>query len=117
MFDTPFGKIGLIICADRRSPEIVTPICERGAEFLLCLSGGMFGAKNNDPILQARSKENRKHIVFVHPLEFLVTGPDGAILLQAILGDKKEISPAETGTEADSSRVFYFDLPLGGRHP
>lgn len=117
VFDTPFGKLGVVICADRRFPEVVKPICERGAEFLLCPSGGMFGAKNNDPILQARSQENRKHIVFVHPAEFLVTGPDGAILQQAILGGKLAISPAEAGTEADSKRVFYFDLPLRASRP
>jgi hypothetical protein len=72
----------------------------------------MFGPKSNDPILQARSKENRKHIVFVHPAEFLVTGPDGTILQQVILGNKLVLSPDRVGTDDDVNRVFYFDLPL-----
>jgi predicted amidohydrolase len=111
VFDTPFGRIGVMICADRRLADVVKRFCDQGADFLICPSGGMFGPKNNDPILQARSKENHKYIVFVHPAEFLVTGPDGTILRQTIVGDKLVISPAEVGTGADSSRVFYFDLP------
>jgi predicted amidohydrolase len=112
VFATSLAKIGVIICADRRFPEVVKPICERGAEVLLCPSGGMFGPKSNDPILQNRSRENRKYIVFVHPAEFLVTGPDGAILQRAIVGDKLAISRGEVGTRADGKKVFYFDLPL-----
>ena len=106
-----------MICADRRFPEIVGKFKENGAEFLLCPSGGMFGPKSNDPILQARSRENQLHIVFVHPAEFLVTDPEGKIAERTILGDKLLIDPAETGSEADSSRIFYFDLPLAASVP
>ena len=117
VFATPLGTLGVMICADRRLPEVVKGFCDRGADFLLCPSGGMFGPKDNDPILQARSKENRRYIVFVHPAEFLVTGPDGRILQRTLLGNKLVISPEEVGTEADSRRVFYFDLPLEDRRP
>lgn len=110
-FDTPFGKLGLMICADRRFPEVVRGFRERGADFLICPSGGMFGPKSNDPILQARSRENGKYIVFVHPAEFLVTGPDGAILERTVLGNRLLISPGEIATAGDSQRVFYFDVP------
>jgi hypothetical protein len=99
-------------------PEVVKGICERGADFLLCPSGGMYGPRKNDPILQARSKENARFIVFVHPAEFLVTGPDGAILAQTVLGDRLLVTPDQVGTEADSKRVFYFDLPrTAGKGP
>ena len=97
-----------MICADRRFPEIVDPICAKGADFLLCPSGGMFGPKTNDPILQARSKENGIHIVFVHPAEFLVTGPGGDILDRTILGDRLLIPPEEIDTATDENRVFFF---------
>lgn len=108
---TPLGTIGVMICADRRLPEVVKGFCERGAEFLLCPSVGMYGPRSNDPILQARSKENARFIVFVHPAEFLVTGPDGTVLAQTVLGDRLVISPDQVETEADSKRVFYFDVP------
>jgi predicted amidohydrolase len=109
---TEFGNIGVMICADRRDETIVHRFFENGADFLLCPSGGMFGPKTNDPILQARSRENRSYIVFVHPAEFLVTGPDGSILSRTILGDRLLVEPAEIGGTLDSSGVFYFDLPL-----
>jgi len=111
-FDTGLGHVGMMICADRRHPDLVRNIVADGAEFLICPSGGMFGPKSNDHFLQARSKENGRYIVFVHPCEFLVTGPDGAILTTTLLGDSLEVSAAEIGSEKDSKQVFYFNLPL-----
>ena len=110
-FDTGLGRLGLMICADRKHPDLVSRIVADGAEFLLCPSGGMFGPKSNDSILQARSKENRRYIVFVHPCEFLVTSPDGTILTTTLLGSRLEIAPAEIGSEPDTKQVFYVDLP------
>jgi len=111
-FNTAMGRLGMMICADRKHPELVSHIVADGAEFLLCPSGGMFGPKSNDPILQARSKENGRYIVFVHPCEFLVTGPDGRILTTTLMGSRLEVSVAEIGSEKDMKQVFYFDLPL-----
>ena len=121
VFGTPFGRAGVMICADRRFKDIVGRFRENGAGFLICPSGGMFGAKRNDPILQARSRENRVYIVFVHPAEFLVTAPDGSIAQRTILGDRLLIPPDEAGGKHDQNRVFYVDLPLqktkGGTRP
>lgn len=114
VFETPYGKIGIMICADRTEPAIVRRFCAAGADFLICPSGGMFGPKSNDPIVQARSRENIIPIVFVHPAEFLVTGQDGSNLAQTILGDQLLIKPDEINGPKDTNRIFYFDLPLGG---
>lgn len=111
VFTTPHGKVGVMICADRRFPNIVNGFIDNGADLLLCPSGGMFGPKKNDPILQARSQETKRYIVFVHPAEFLVTAPDGSIASRTILGDRLLVSPDEIGKKADINRVFYFDLP------
>jgi len=112
IFKTSYGNLGVMICADRRFPDVVKGFSDAGADFLLCPSGGMFGPKSNDPIVQARSREIHKFIIFVHPAEFLVTSPEGEILDQTVLGDKLLIAPQQIGSEADSKRVFYFDLPL-----
>ena len=117
VFPTPYGRMGVMICADRRYPDVVGRFFKNGADFLVCPSGGMFGPKTNDPILQARSRENRSHIVFVHPAEFLVTGPKGGILSGTILGKRLLIDPRQVGGEQDVNRVFYYDLPLPGRLP
>ena len=112
VFSTEYGKIGAMVCADRRDRDVVKGFCARGADFLVCTSGGMSGPKDNDPILQERSKENKKYLVFVHPKEFLVTAPDGTIVKQHMLGDRKAISREEIQSEHDQNGVFYFDLPL-----
>jgi predicted amidohydrolase len=111
VFDTPLGRIGIMICADRRDGDLVKRLAGGGAELLVCPSGGMFGPKSNDHILQDRSRENRLPILFVHPAEFLITGPEGQIAARTILGEKLEIEPREIGTAADQSDVFFFDLP------
>jgi predicted amidohydrolase len=109
--DTPFGKMGILICADRRYPDVVRRFRENGAEFLICPSGGMFGAKKNDAIVQARSKESELPIIFVHPAEFLVTNTDGSILARTVVGDRLVIGKDQIGGPNDLYRVFYYDLP------
>lgn len=120
-FATSFGRIGMMICKDRTDGELVKRFSENGCDFMLCLSGGAFGPVRNDPKLQSRSRENGLYIVFVHPAEFLVTGPDGGICAQSLLGDPLRRADAllipeeEIGTDTDQNQVFYFDLPLGSR--
>jgi predicted amidohydrolase len=115
VFATAHGRIGLMICADRTDPALVRRLCANGADFLLCPSGGMFGPKTNDPIVQARSRENQTDIVFIHPAEFLVTGPDGAIRDRTILGDVLLVAPDQIGSAVDKNRVLYFDLAVRKR--
>jgi predicted amidohydrolase len=112
VFDTPFGQVGIMICADRRNPELVKRMCDGGATLLVCPSGGMFGPTSNDPIVQARSKENQIPILFVHPAEFLVTDARGEIRARTILGGRLEIAANDIGTEADENDVFSFDVSL-----
>jgi predicted amidohydrolase len=112
VFGTPYGRVGIMICADRRKPEIAKRFRENGADFLIVPSGGMFGPVSNDQILQARSRENHLPIAFVHPAEFLVTGPDGSILERRLLGEKLEIAVPEAGGIKDKNEIFYLDLPV-----
>jgi predicted amidohydrolase len=112
VFDTPHGRVAVMICADRRYPDLVKRLCDKNVDLLLCPSGGMFGPESNDHFLQDRSQENEVPIVFVHPAEFLVTGPDGAIETETILGDRLEIEQDDVGGETDRNRVFYFDMTL-----
>jgi predicted amidohydrolase len=112
VFKTVHGRVGMMICADRTEPTLVKRFGDGKAELLICPSGGMFGPKSNDPILQARSRENGLPILFVHPAEFLVTGGDGSILSRIILGDSLLVAPEEVGKERDAKQVFYYDLPI-----
>lgn len=111
VFPTSKGNLGVMICADRGMANLVRGFVDNGAGLLFCPSGGMFGPEKNDPMLQARSKESERHIVFVHPAEFLVTAPDGSIAARTILGQQLLVTPEEVDTDADSREVFYFDVP------
>ena len=115
VFNTEFGRIGVMICADRTEPAIVDRYRRNEADFLLCPSGGMFGPVKNDPIVQARSRETKLPIVFVHPAEFLATNPEGQVAAQTLLGDRLLVAPAEIDSDADSKRIVYFELPLPRR--
>jgi len=112
VFDTPLGKIGLMICADRRVPDLIKQLKTNGAQLLLCPSGGMWGPKENDYILQDRSRENHLSIVFVHPVEFLVTSPTGAILDQKLIGDQLFLNTGEINSTKDQHLVAIYDLPM-----
>jgi predicted amidohydrolase len=112
VFESPFGKVGILICADRTHPEVVRSFCTNGAIFLLCASGGSWGVLDNDLTVQARSRENHIHIVFVHPAEFLVTAPDGSILQRRLLGEGLLVTRTEVNGAKDRNQVFYHDLPI-----
>jgi len=58
---TPFGRVGVMICADRRFPEVVRKFRDNRAGVLICPSGGMFGPTNNDPLLQAQHHVDAPH--------------------------------------------------------
>jgi predicted amidohydrolase len=112
VFATPFGKVGVMICADRTEPTMVRRFCDNGADFLICPSGGMFGPKTNDPIVQARARENKIPIFFVHPVEFLVTARDGTIVERTLLGNNLLVTRDQRDGDQDQRRVCYFELPL-----
>lgn len=112
VFSTAFGDVAIMICADRRNPELVKKLCRHDLTLLICPSGGMFGPKSNDPIVQSRSRENGVPILFVHPAEFLVTDARGEIRAQTMLGDRLQIAADEIGGDTDKNEVYFFDVPL-----
>jgi len=109
VFATPYGTLGVMICADRRQPTIAATLRANGADLLIVPSGGMFG-RCNDGFVRDRSRETGLPIVFVHPAEFLVTAPDGAVLARALLGDRLVIEAEERDGTTDSRAVFYVDI-------
>ncbi len=117
VFPTRLGTLGMMICADRARIHIAGGLADNGADLILCLSGGSFGPEKNDPGLRERSRETGRHIVFVHPAEFLVTGPDGRNIDVRLFGDPAErgaallVSEDEIGSARDDHCVCLVDLP------
>lgn len=111
-FPTPYGRMGVMICADRRYPEVTAGLVKNGADFLIVPSGGMWGPKSNDKHLRKRSSESKLPIVFVHPIEFLVTGPGGIIWDRDFRGHEMDVTAEQIETAADQKGMFLFDLPI-----
>ena len=66
VFETRYGKVGIMICYDRQLPEIARTMAAQGAELILVPSNGMWG-RMNDALLRTRCYENGVFLVFAHP--------------------------------------------------
>jgi len=78
VFSTSLGRIGIMICADRRWPETARTLKVRGAEIIMNPTYGMWHL-DNEWWMRTRSYENELYICFTHPKVALVTNPAGKI--------------------------------------
>ena len=79
VFDTPWGKAGVLICADRRWPETARVLRLKGARIIFIPSYGMWG-QDNEWWMRTRSYENENFLAFAHPNVAFVTTPAGQVL-------------------------------------
>lgn len=78
VFESEFGRFGVMICADRRWPETVRTLALQGARVIFNPTYGMHGEWNQQ-MMRVRSYESEVYICFAHPLQSLITGPKGDI--------------------------------------
>jgi N-carbamoylputrescine amidase len=78
VWKTKLGRIGIMICADRRWPETARTLKLRGAEMIMNPTYGMWHL-DNEWWMRTRSYENELYICFAHPQVSLVTGPRGEL--------------------------------------
>lgn len=78
VFELDFGKVGIVICADRRWPESVRTLRVKGAEIILMPTYGMWSL-DNEWWMRTRSYENECFVCFTHPKVALITDPKGRI--------------------------------------
>lgn len=83
VYDSPWGLLGIVICADRRWPESIRTLRMQGARLILNPTYGFHGDMNT-AIMRTRSFENQCFIAFTHPEESLITGHKGAVLTQKV---------------------------------
>ena len=106
-FATEFGRMGMMICSERRKPEAVSRLAENEADVVFCLAGGGYGDAS-DAIVSQRSLEAHLPIIFVHPAEFLVTDHEGRILTRSVLGHGLDAEPGD----GLAGEIRYYDLAL-----
>ena len=78
VFDLDFGRVGMVICADRRWPESIRVLRLKGAEVCLMPTYGMWHV-NNEWWMRTRSYENQMFVCFTHPNVALITNPKGEV--------------------------------------
>ena len=101
VWPTPWGEVGIMICADRRWPETARTLRLQGAKLILNPTYGFYNDLN-EAMMRTRSYENQCFIVFAHPKQSLVTAPNGRVIA------KEDAVEAE----ANDPRVLVVDLDL-----
>jgi predicted amidohydrolase len=83
VFDTEFGRVGMMICFDRQLPETARILALQGAEVILVPTAGAYGEKKyerNLAMMKTRAYENKVFLAMTHPTEGLVVNPLGEVL-------------------------------------
>ncbi len=99
VYESDFGLFGVMICADRRWPETARTLTLKGARVIFNPTYGMHGELNLC-MMRTRSYENGIFIVFTHPGQSLITGPDGAVVC-----NNRDKGQTYTVTEIDLSKA------------
>lgn len=123
VWDSEWGKLGMMICADRRWPETVRTLRIQGARLILNPTYGMHGDMNLK-IMQVRAWENQCFIAFTHPQQSLLVNPRGETLLQ-VDGDEPAytITTIDLGEAKDDNHLrdrrpeLYGELSAGTYSP
>ena len=79
VFELDFGKIGIVICADRRWPETIRALRLKGADLLLMPTYGAWHL-DNEWWMRTRAFENELFLCFVHPNVAFIADPEGALV-------------------------------------
>ncbi|NLI22204.1 MAG: carbon-nitrogen hydrolase family protein [Clostridiales bacterium] len=83
VFQTPWGPVGLLICADRRWPEAGRALRVGGAELILIPTYGM-RHEANTCWMRTRAYENECYVAFCHPASALICNPAGEVEAQLL---------------------------------
>ena len=79
MFDLPWGKTGVLICADRRWPETARVLRLKGARLTIIPAYGMWHM-DNEWWMRTRAYENENFVAFTHPNVAFIADPKGQII-------------------------------------
>jgi len=99
-FDTPFGKVGLMICNDRLFPHTYENLVLNGAQALFCVSGGGY----DWDIMAKYASEAGLAGIFVHPEGCAIFDNTGRTTVEQH-GERRTLLPAELGSSIDKTFV------------
>lgn len=79
--ETPFGRVGALICYDRQLPETSRILAIKGARLIIVPAWGSYGEMNT-VMMRTRAYENSVYLAFVHPNRVMVIDPRGTIVAE-----------------------------------
>ena len=79
VFETSFGRVGLLICNDRVYAESWRVLMLRGADLVLIPSNGSYNEMNTLR-LRVMAMDNGVATAFAHPKRGFIVAPDGSLL-------------------------------------
>jgi len=79
--ETPFGKVGALICYDRQLPETARILAVKGARLIIVPAWGAYGEMNT-AMMRTRAYENSVYLAFVHPKRVMVIDPRGTVVAE-----------------------------------
>ncbi len=79
-FDSPYGRMGMMICYERQVPEVAGVLALDGARYIINPSYGGRGEWNTT-MLRARARDNQAWLLFTHPKQTLVISTEGEVLV------------------------------------
>ncbi|MBT4612644.1 MAG: carbon-nitrogen hydrolase family protein, partial [Gemmatimonadetes bacterium] len=121
-FDVDFGRVGMVICADRRWPESIRTLRLGGAEICLMPTYGMWG-EENEWWMRTRSYENQMFICFTHPKVSLITNPSGKVEAKLesnvtdVLIHTIDLSQVHSGNHLENRRPDLYGPLTDTDHP
>lgn len=92
VFDTKYGKVGVLICFDRQFPETSRLLALKGAQILLIPGHSpQVDRINEDVMLRVRAFENNLFVVWTNPFNTLVANPEGEIIAQNVVREEEGV--------------------------
>jgi predicted amidohydrolase len=121
VFDTDFGRVGILVCADGRMPEIARCLSLTGAQVILDLTAWVSGGRQTEDLtttqfeylMRVRAVENG---VWVACADKFGTEADSIVYA----GRSCVIDPGghvAAALEPDDDAALVFDVPIGDRTP
>ena len=112
IFETDYGTIGVLICADRNYPETCRILNVSGAGLQIINSYGFWGEGKNDVMLKQRARENGSFIVFIHPRETVFFSPEGRVIASSSEWENVLIREVDL-SHAGSRKAITLTIPDG----
>jgi len=108
---TELGKLGALICYDRRFPEVPRILALKGAQVLLIPAYGRDGERN-EALLRTRAWENSVWVVYVRQNQALVINPSGKIIARDKgEGDELVLAHIDLGGEKGTGEIYERRSP------